>query len=90
MGEGRKEEQGQKTSILLSDEHGTLTTTYNVKDTVALSKVFDNFCNRNGFQRTDVRFYFEGTRINDNDTIQKLGIKDKDTIDVVRNQIGGA
>lgn len=79
---------GGKITIKVVDEHD-VPMQFKVKPTTAFAKVFEHFCTKNSLQRNEVRFYFDGIRLNDDATPKSVDMKDADTIEVMRNQIGG-
>jgi hypothetical protein len=63
---------------------------FKVKKLTPLKKVMDAYCQRQGKTRELVRFLFEGTRVQDNDTPDSLQLEDGDMIQVFVEQQGGA
>ena len=59
------------------------------KKTTALSKLMNAFCQRQGVNMSSVRFLFDGTRINSDQTPEGLEMEDGDVIDVMVEQQGG-
>ena len=59
------------------------------KKTTALSKLMNAFCQRQGVNLNAVRFLFDGTRINSDQTPEGLEMEDGDVIDVMVEQQGG-
>jgi hypothetical protein len=64
-------------------------TFFKIKPTTKLSKVIDAFCQRQALDRTGVRFLFEGSRIQDDDTPESLEMDDGDMIEAMIEQTGG-
>lgn len=62
---------------------------FKIKEHTPLRKVMDAYCERQGINRTDVRFLLDGERINNHDTPLSKDMEDGDTIEVVREQLGG-
>ena len=63
---------------------------FKIKMTTPLQKLMTAFCNRHGIDQNSVRFLFDGTRINPNQTPQELEMEDGDVIDCMVEQSGGA
>ena len=58
---------------------------FTMKPTTPLKKLMDAFCNRHlrqGISPLDLRFLFDGNRINETQTPQHLDMEDGDVIDV--------
>jgi small ubiquitin-related modifier len=64
-------------------------TFFKIKPTTKLSKVIEAFCQRHAVDRTGVRFLFEGSRIQDDDTPASLEMDDGDMIEAMIEQTGG-
>ena len=47
------------------------------------------YCSRFGSQASQVRFMVDGARVAPEDTAGKIGLEDKDHIDVAMEQTGG-
>jgi hypothetical protein len=62
---------------------------FKIKKSTPLKKVMDAYCERQGKNRTLVRFLFEGSRVQDNDTPDSLELEDGDMIQVFLEQQGG-
>jgi hypothetical protein len=62
---------------------------FKIKKHTPLKKVMDAYCERQGKARGLVRFLFEGTRVQDNDTPDSLELEDGDMIQVFLEQQGG-
>jgi len=62
---------------------------FKCKQTTPLQKLMTAFCNRQGVATQSVRFLFDGSRINPNQTPQELEMEDGDVIDVMVEQQGG-
>ncbi|KAF2435833.1 ubiquitin-like protein [Tothia fuscella] len=63
---------------------------FKVKPTTSLARIKTAYCTRVGKDVKNVRFLFEGQRVQDTDTPDSLGMENSDTIDVFEEQIGGA
>jgi hypothetical protein len=64
-------------------------TFFKIKPTTKVSKVMETFCQRHAMDRTGVRFLFEGSRIQDDDTPASLEMDDGDMIEAMIEQTGG-
>ncbi|EGF98432.1 uncharacterized protein MELLADRAFT_113564 [Melampsora larici-populina 98AG31] len=62
---------------------------FKIKPTTKLGKVINAYAEQTGMAIASVRFTYEGTRINVDDTPEDLDMTDDDTIDVMIEQIGG-
>ncbi|KAF8460446.1 ubiquitin-related domain-containing protein [Russula ochroleuca] len=63
---------------------------FKIKRTTKLSKLQGAYANKVGKDVGSIRFLYDGTRINDDDTPQSLDMEDNDTIDVMVEQVGGS
>ena len=54
-----------------------------------LEKFKTSFCNKIGLRVSSMKFFFNGQRIQDQDTVRNLGLMDGDIIDVFNEMIGG-
>jgi small ubiquitin-related modifier len=61
---------------------------YKIKSNTPLKKLMDAYCDKSKKSVTEVRFLFDGTRINPNDTPSSLGMEDNDSIDAMVEQVG--
>jgi len=52
-------------------------------------QIFNAFCSRKALQPDAVRFLFDGSRINPNQTPKDLDMEDGDSIDAMMEQVGG-
>ncbi|KAL2918799.1 SUMO protein smt3 [Polyrhizophydium stewartii] len=62
---------------------------FKIKRTTPLSKLMNAYCERQGKQRSSVRFMFDGARVEDHATPEQLEMEDGDAIDVMVEQVGG-
>lgn len=60
-----------------------------VKPTTLLGKMFSAYCQKNSVNRGELRFLYDGTILQDAQTVAEAGLEDKDAIDCVVPQIGG-
>ena len=62
---------------------------FKIKRTTVLKKLMDAYCTRQGVASTQCRFIFDGERLKDDDTPDKLEMENGDEIDVMVEQTGG-
>ena len=62
---------------------------FRVKMTTAMGKLKKSFSERVGMPIKSLRFFFDGKRINDEETPKSLGMEQDDVIDVYQEQTGG-
>jgi len=89
-GAGEKEEQPQVSehlNIKVTDSNNEVF--FKIKRTTNLKKLMDAFCDRQGKMPNQVRFLFDGARVQADDTPEKLDMQDGDTLEVHQEQIGG-
>jgi len=66
-------------------------TTFRLKRHNKLGKLIKSYCQANSVSDPrSIRFLFDGTRINDEDTPETLEMENDDRIDVMVEQLGGA
>ncbi|CZR66940.1 related to ubiquitin-like protein modifier [Phialocephala subalpina] len=63
---------------------------FKIKRIIILKKLIDAFCERHGKAPNSVRFLFDGSRVQPTDSPNTLDMQDGDTLEVHREQIGGA
>lgn len=63
---------------------------FKIKRTTQLKKLMDAYVNRQGLSINQCRFIFDGERLKDDDTPDKLEMENGDEIDVMVEQTGGA
>ncbi|KAI4518637.1 ubiquitin-related domain-containing protein [Schizophyllum commune] len=63
---------------------------FKIKRNTKLSKLQGAYANKVGKDVSSIRFIYEGSRIQDDDTPGSLDMEDNDTIDVMVEQVGGA
>lgn len=63
---------------------------FKLKKNKSLGKMMEVYCSKQGRALTGVRFLFNGQRIHPKQTMEELGMKDQDTIDVMAEQRGGS
>jgi len=62
---------------------------FKVKPNTKVGKIMKAYCLRFGVQLNEIRFLFDGNRLNGQQTVAKAGLVDEDTIDVYAEQRGG-
>ena len=76
-------------TIFVKDQSG-VETHFRIKTHTLLKKVFTAYKKKTGQESVDsVRFLFDGERLKDDDTPDKLGLEEGDQIDVVMMMDGG-
>jgi len=63
---------------------------FKIKRSTKLSKLQGAYASKVGKDVSSIRFLYDGSRINDDDTPASLDMEDNDTIDVMVEQVGGA
>jgi len=63
---------------------------FKIKRSTRLSKLQGAYASKVGKDVGSIRFLYDGTRINDDDTPLSLEMDDNDTIDVMVEQVGGS
>jgi small ubiquitin-related modifier len=63
---------------------------FKIKRSTKLSKLQGAYASKVGKDVNSIRFLYDGTRINDDDTPASLDMEDNDTIDVMVEQVGGS
>jgi hypothetical protein len=86
--EAKPEQKPGSLEIKIKDQNEN-ETFFRIKKHTKLGKVFEAYCNRQSLTRNTVRFLFEGTRVQENDTPEGLDIEDGDMIQAVLEQVGG-
>merc|ERR1712059_74608 len=62
---------------------------FKIKKHTAFKKLMSTYCERAGLSMPNVRFTFDGSRINEADNPNGLALEDGDTIEVFQQQSGG-
>ncbi|KAF9236137.1 small ubiquitin-related modifier [Melanogaster broomeanus] len=62
---------------------------FKIKRNTKLSKLQGAYATKVGKDVASIRFLYDGSRINDDDTPSTLEMEDNDTIDVMIEQVGG-
>lgn len=63
---------------------------FKIKRNTKLSKLQGAYANKVGKDVASIRFLYDGSRINEDDTPASLDMEDNDTIDVMVEQVGGS
>ncbi|KAG1721876.1 ubiquitin-like protein [Suillus lakei] len=63
---------------------------FKIKRNTKLSKLQGAYATKVGKDVGSIRFLYDGSRINDDDTPASLDMEDNDTIDVMVEQVGGS
>ncbi|KAJ3045567.1 hypothetical protein HDV00_009224 [Rhizophlyctis rosea] len=64
-------------------------TFFKIKPKTVMKRVMDKYCERQDVKREDVRFLFDGMRVDETQTAEELGMEDGDHVDVMDEQLGG-
>lgn len=78
----------ERITIMISDDHDN-GMQFRIKPNVPLKKMFQHYADKQSVSRNDLRFYYNGQKLQDTDTAESVGIGDKDRIEVLKQQIGG-
>jgi small ubiquitin-related modifier len=62
---------------------------FKVKRTTRMRKLFQAFCKRSNTDPSTMRFFYQGDRIDDEQTPADLGLRDGDKIDAFVRQVAG-
>lgn len=79
--------QTENLSIKVTDDHNELI--FKIKKSTQMEKLMAAFCARHGKDLDSIRFFFEGKRVQKDDTPESLKMEDADTIEVYHQQEGG-
>lgn len=63
---------------------------FRVKKTTRMKTLMDAYCQRMTVSPSAIRFLFDGARVSAESTAEELGMEDRDIIDAVLQQVGGA
>ena len=86
--EGENNNDSNSLNIKICDQEKNIVT-FKVKKTTLFSKVINSYLSRTGLDKNSVRFLFDGSRIQDENTPESLGMENEDIVDVVVQQLGG-
>lgn len=62
---------------------------FKIRRNTPFIKIAKAYCDRKGVSPQSIRFLFDGQRVNDDDTAEKLDLVDDDVIDALLQQVGG-
>ncbi|KAL6077597.1 Dolichyl-phosphate-mannose--protein mannosyltransferase pmt3 [Balamuthia mandrillaris] len=62
---------------------------FKIKRNTALKKLMDAYCSRQAMSPDSVRFLYDGSRVQPDQTPKELGMEEGDIIDAVLQQTGG-
>lgn len=62
---------------------------FKVKKTTPFRRIMEAYCSKVGVETGQVRFLFDGERIEASQTPESLDLEDEDTIDAMVQQLGG-
>jgi len=63
---------------------------FKIKRTTQLKKLMEAYCQRQGLTMNQCRFIFDGEKLKEDDSPEKLEMENGDEIDVMVEQTGGA
>jgi small ubiquitin-related modifier len=89
--EEQAENQGgnaEHINLTIKDPQGE-ETYFKVKRGTRMRKVFQAFCKRINIDPETMRFFFQGERVNDDQTPNDLGLRDGDKLDAFVRQTAG-
>lgn len=78
----------EKITLKVTDEQDNAMQ-FRVKPSTTLKKIFDHFASKQAVARSELRFYHNGNKLKDDDTPKNLGLAEGDTIEVLKQQVGG-
>jgi small ubiquitin-related modifier len=55
---------------------------FKIKRTTKMKKIFEVFCEKYGIELNNIFFYLNDIKLNENDTLNSLGIEDEDEIEI--------
>lgn len=62
---------------------------FKIKNHTKMTKLMEAYCTREGQDANSVRFLYNGTRVQQEQTPKELEMEDNDVIDAVLHQTGG-
>ena len=60
---------------------------FKIKRTTKMKKIFDAFCEKYGIDVNNISFYLNDTKLNENDTLNSLGIENEDELEIYTRSI---
>lgn len=92
LSEQQTEDQGAEDSsriqITVKDPQGE-DVYFKVRKTTKMRKLFQAFCKRSNVDPSTMRFFFQGERIQEDETPESLGLKEGDKIESFVRQVAG-
>jgi small ubiquitin-related modifier len=83
-----EEKKDEALAIKVVDSEGA-EVFFRIKPKMALRKLMEAYCKRNGTTMDGLRFLFDGDRVNGDQTPEQLGMEEGSQIDVAVEQKGG-
>lgn len=62
---------------------------FKVRTTTLFKKIFEAYCQKLSIPTQSIRFLFDGSRINPEDSPESLNMEDNDVVDALLEQTGG-
>eukprot|EP00188_Purpureofilum_apyrenoidigerum_P000558 Plantae.Rhodophyta-Purpureofilum_apyrenoidigerum.ctg12493.p1 GENE.Plantae.Rhodophyta-Purpureofilum_apyrenoidigerum.ctg12493~~Plantae.Rhodophyta-Purpureofilum_apyrenoidigerum.ctg12493.p1 ORF type:complete len:104 (-),score=29.72 Plantae.Rhodophyta-Purpureofilum_apyrenoidigerum.ctg12493:163-474(-) len=87
--EVKPEVDAQQINLKVKDGGGN-EVQFRIKRSTQLKKLMDAYCNRMGAEPNTYRFIFDGNRVGEADTPDKLEMEEGDVIDALVYQQGGS
>ncbi|XP_041358351.1 small ubiquitin-related modifier 2-A-like [Gigantopelta aegis] len=84
-----KSESNQHINLKVTGQDGSVVH-FKIKRSTPLRKLMSAYCERSGISLSAVRFRFDGSPINEDDTPGVLEMENDDSIDVFQQQTGGS
>ena len=75
--------------ISVVDPQGSEEILFKIKRSAKMRRLFNAYCERMGYDPDSMRFFYQGERINENDTPDSLVLKDGAKIDAFIKQVAG-
>jgi small ubiquitin-related modifier len=82
------DQKAEHINLRVVSQHGA-EVYFKIKQNTQLKKLMSAYCERQGQQSQAIRFVYDGNRLQETDTPEKLGMADDDVIDAVLAQTGG-
>lgn len=73
----------EKITITVSDDHNN-GVQFRAKPQVPLRKIFERYAQKLAVSRNELRFYYDGNKLQDGDTPEEAGITDGGVIEVLK------
>ncbi|KAH8090908.1 ubiquitin-related domain-containing protein [Filobasidium floriforme] len=85
-GEVKPEQQSMNIKVTSTDGNEVF---FKIKRTTRLNKLKNAYAERVGKNVAAIRFFYDGNRVNDDDTPDSLDLEEGDSIEVALEQVGG-